>query len=199
MQYRIQSIPNVKLFHKGQVIGEFAGALPRQQILKWLDEYLPDERKDALEHILQSLHARQPGALEQLEQFVRVNPQIKEGRVALAKEKVFADPEAALALVQDIPMGDPDYATVEDLRTLATLKEAEFDESPAGQALAAARKALEEADREAALPYIIQAVSLDKRYQDDLPRRLGIALFRSLGDQHPLTKDYRWKFNMALD
>lgn len=40
-QYRIQSIPAVKLFYQGQVIGEFVGALPEHQIRRWLQEHLP--------------------------------------------------------------------------------------------------------------------------------------------------------------
>lgn len=40
-QYRIQSIPAVKLFYQGKVIAEFVGALPETSVRRWLDEHLP--------------------------------------------------------------------------------------------------------------------------------------------------------------
>lgn len=40
-QQQIMSIPNVKLFHKGEVIAEFMGAYPRTVLERWLKEFLP--------------------------------------------------------------------------------------------------------------------------------------------------------------
>jgi len=40
-KFSIRSIPAVKLFSKGKVIDEFAGALPESQIRKFLDKHLP--------------------------------------------------------------------------------------------------------------------------------------------------------------
>ncbi|MEO0338758.1 MAG: thioredoxin, partial [Bacteroidota bacterium] len=54
-EYEVMSIPNVKLFHKGEVIAEFMGALPRTSILNWLEEYLPSASKENLEDILERL------------------------------------------------------------------------------------------------------------------------------------------------
>ncbi|MFN7119700.1 MAG: thioredoxin, partial [Saprospiraceae bacterium] len=51
-EYQIMSIPNVKMFYQGKVIGEFMGAYPRPAIERWLNEFLPDERKDSLANIL---------------------------------------------------------------------------------------------------------------------------------------------------
>jgi len=48
------------------------------------------------------------------------------------------------------------------------------------------------------MKHIIQAVMVDKHYANDLPRRLAIALFTYLGNDHEVTKKYRRKFDMAL-
>lgn len=40
-QYRIQSIPAVKLFYQGEIVGEFVGALPEASLRRWLAEHLP--------------------------------------------------------------------------------------------------------------------------------------------------------------
>ncbi len=40
-QYSIRSIPNVKLFHRGQVVAEFVGVKSESELKAWLDANLP--------------------------------------------------------------------------------------------------------------------------------------------------------------
>ena len=42
-RYAVRSIPAVKLFVNGEVVDEFAGALPEGQVRAFLDRHLPDE------------------------------------------------------------------------------------------------------------------------------------------------------------
>jgi hypothetical protein len=42
-RYAVRSIPAVKLFVNGEVVDEFAGALPEGQVRAFLDGHLPDE------------------------------------------------------------------------------------------------------------------------------------------------------------
>ena len=39
-EYRVLSIPSVKMFKNGKVIAEFVGAIPEAQVRKWLDSNL---------------------------------------------------------------------------------------------------------------------------------------------------------------
>ena len=41
MRYGIRSIPNVKMFFKGEVSSEFLGAKPESEINQWLEQNLP--------------------------------------------------------------------------------------------------------------------------------------------------------------
>ena len=43
VKYGIRSIPNVKLFVNGEVSGEFIGALPEEDIKRWLESNIPAE------------------------------------------------------------------------------------------------------------------------------------------------------------
>ena len=47
-QYRITSIPAVKLFVDGEVKDEFVGALPEQMIVQWLKRALPSKFREHL-------------------------------------------------------------------------------------------------------------------------------------------------------
>ena len=42
-EYGIRSIPNVKLFVNGEISGEFIGALPEEEIKRWLESNIPDQ------------------------------------------------------------------------------------------------------------------------------------------------------------
>jgi putative thioredoxin len=197
-EYRIMSIPNVKLFHRGEVIGEFSGALPRTSIIRWLDEHLPDERKEELARILDELQNSGTISSVPLEHFVQQNPDMPEARLELARLLVLSEPARAKELVEDIKLGHPLFEPAEDVRLLAELNALEANGNPVGRELIKAREALENQENETAIQAIIKAVNLDKSYQDDLPRRLAIALFHGWGPQHELTRKYRRQFDMAL-
>lgn len=195
-QYNIRSIPNVKMFYQGEAIAEFMGAWPRTAIERWLAENLPDSRKAGLADILARLNGA--GALSELEAFVSENPDVAEARLALAQRIVYTMPERALALVETIRLGDKLEEQAEALRTIAELMALEPDDSPLGSLLAQSREALRQQDGEVAIKAIIEATAIDKSYQKDLPRRAAIALFRTWGPDNPLTRNYRWRFDMAL-
>lgn len=198
--YKIMSIPNVKLFHNGAVVAEFAGALPKTQIERWLDEHLPDPVGDELKTLLASLQSMTPDqAVASLRKFVAANPGHKEAEMALAKLLAIAEPEEALALVENIHLGDPQYEDAEDVRTLAELMTLKPENgAPVMQHLSEAQAALKAGDNETAIQKIIAAIIADKSYHNDLPRRAAIALFHTWGEDNELTRKYRRQFSMAL-
>lgn len=195
-QYKIMSIPNVKLFHHGEVVAEFTGAQPRNMIERWLAEHIPDERKADLQSLIEN--AGTPEGLAQLEAFVAENPDIQEAVVGLAKHLVFQNTQRAVELVAHVKAADELAEVAQDIRTIGELKEFDGIEGPASAALATAKTALNQADQTLAIQQLIEATQLDKALANDLPRRASIALFRLLGPAHPVTKEYRWRFDMAL-
>ncbi len=41
-EYKIMSIPNVKMFKNGKIVDEFVGAIPESQIKNWLNKNIPN-------------------------------------------------------------------------------------------------------------------------------------------------------------
>ncbi len=199
-EYGIRSIPNVKMFHKGQVIAEFAGALPRHQILKWLDEFLPTADKEAWSNLQSKIGMVPPNeAVILLKNFLQDNPEHLEARLVLARNIAFTDPEAAAKLLSDIKMGDPSYDLVVDIQHLLDLFNLSDDNHGGLSAdLMLAGKDLQENLIDQAVERIIEVVKKDKSIHNDLPRRSAIAIFHLLGNQHPVTRKYRRLFDMAL-
>lgn len=198
--YNIMSIPNVKLFHNGEVVAEFAGALPKTHVERWLDENLPDPAGQEWKQVLESVQI-QPveKGVASLRKFVSGHPNHKEAKISLAKMLSTSDPEAALELVADIRLGDSLFEEAEDIRTLSELVALKpKNGAPVMQHLMEAQAALKIGNQELAIQKIIAAIIADKSYQNDLPRRVAIALFHSWGDENELTRKYRRQFSMAL-
>ncbi len=199
MKYNITSIPAVKLFHKGEIVNEFVGALPEGTLRKWLNEFLPDERKDELAAIVDGLQQDRTLGLAKLRGFVNDNPDLHIAKLTLAGELLFESPEDARDLVNEIPREHLLYNNAESVRILTDILVFETDqEGPVYDKLKATREALYNKDFELAIEMIVKAVEDDKNAADELPRRGTIALFRYFGMNHPLTQKFKRKFEMAL-
>ncbi len=197
VKYGIQGIPAVKMFHQGEVVAEFTGALPKPQIQKWLEENLPDERKEHLETYRKQLFTDQhTEAVTQLEQFVQENDDMEEAELWLAAATVGQHPERAREAVHHTHHS---FELGEDVRSLADLMTCEESAHPkVEEQIQLAQESLRGNKFEQTLQALIQATMLDKTYCNELPRRASIALFRLMGTDHPLTKQYRKQFDMAL-
>lgn len=196
-RYKIRGIPAVKMFYMGEVKAEFTGALPRHQIVKWLEENLPDAQDDQFSFLVDALFTeRHQEAVQVLEQFVGENPENEEARLWLAAATVGTHPERAQIALQE---NHKLYELAMHVKNLADVMTCEEEASPKlKEKMDTAREALKNDQFEEAIQALIGAVVIDKSYCDELPRRASVAFFLMLGEQHPITKKYRRQFNMAL-
>lgn len=197
-RYQIKGIPAVKMFHKGEVVAEFGGALPKFQIEKWLEKHLPTKEKEAFAAIEEELN-RNPEDLGPLRDFISTHPEFGEGKLLLAKHTLFQEPSKAKELMEGIKPGHPFYYKGEPLSHLIELMTLEPEETIAvAESLAQAKNAASLDNYDMTLEQLITAVTRDKDYRNELPRRATIAMFQWLGADHELTRKYRKRFDMAL-
>jgi len=199
-RYDVRGIPAVKLLHRGEVIGEFVGALPEAEVRRWLDEQLPDPRSDRLAELASRwVSAGGRALVAELEGLVAEHPDLAFGRLLLAQALVVDDPQRARELVgrESVDAEHEELAT--DVLSLAELMDdsAEAPERLA-PALEAARDALRRHDLEAALERLVEAVGIDRHYADELSRRAAVALFRRIGQDNELTRTYQRRLAMVL-
>ncbi len=199
-QYQIMSIPAVKMFVKGQPVAEFAGALPKGQILAWLDENLPSEEKKQLAAVHQQMiEGDFVGSRETLRQLVVQDPGFAEALVLLAGLEAAEDPMKAQEMVMNIPQEHPLYDQAEGVIALGEMMMVTEDGQPkVTELVEQARQAFEQLDIEGSLQPLIKAIMIYKPYANEMPRRAVLGLFRLLGEEHPLTQKYRPHFSMAL-
>ncbi|MBI3194360.1 MAG: thioredoxin [Ignavibacteriae bacterium] len=201
--YGIQSIPNVKLFSQGQIIGEFSGALPEQMIVQWLEKYLPSKIKHELEEAKALLNTGKIFDAQLLLQNVLAEePENKEAKVYLAKTQLFESPETASKLIETTD--DPKFAEViEAIKTITRLFELQIkpeylEEKEIKQKYLEAINAICSQDFDVALEKFIEVIRTDRYYDDDGARKACIAVFKYLGEEHPITLKHRREFGSAL-
>ena len=199
LKFHIMSIPNVKLFAKGEVVGEFMGALPKAQVKQFLINHIPSEADASIQAIMENKELKLVEKARQLEAVKDVYPNDPSVGLAVALHSMFNNPERALELISDIKMSDPAYATASMIKDITEFMQLRVPmELPYEIDINAAQNAIRDEDWELAIKKLIDLTSIDKSYQKELPRRTTIGVFNFLGPQHPVTKQYRRMFDMVI-
>ena len=202
-QYKISSIPNVKLFVDGNVVGEFAGALPEYQIERWLEKVLPSKFQKEVERAGYLIAEEQiEEGKKILEDVIQSEPENLQARILLASSIIFSETEEAVTLVTDI--FDPRYAELADaVKVFGRMfhlcsNHAELPENKIKKEYLSAIKDLHSKQFEDALEKFIDIIRNDRYYDDDGSRKACIAIFKFLGEEHETTQKYRREFSSAL-
>ena len=202
-QYNVRSIPNVKLFIKGEVVNEFTGALPEAQIIDWLAKSLPDEKRTALSEALEYLaEGNREEALARLETLASEPNAPNEAQIFLAQTLVLSDPQRAAELVAEIRPHEEHAEIANDVKVLSRLLQVDGNTLPEHSAKAsylAGREALKREQFEVALENFINTICLQNSYDDAGARKACIAIFNLLGHESDLVKQFRRPLQNALN
>lgn len=191
VRYNIRSIPNVKLFYRGDVIDEFSGALSRQMILEWLKHALPNPGLLALDQLLAEKEVPETEDLELLMERFPDSPEI---RIVLSQLILWDTPEKVHSTLETIKMGTPFYDKATYLRDISS-----FLELPsADEDLLRIQKLFREGSLEEAMAVVIEVLGKDNKRGDGKLSKAAIGIFNTLGTQHSLTKTYRRQLDMVL-
>lgn len=203
-RYQVRSIPNVKLFVDGRVADEFTGALPEAVIRDWLNRILPSPLRDRIKQAeAEALGGRSDKAVAILEEVLAAEPDNDHAAVMLARLLLSSDHRKAAAAVERVGPASDAYPLAESIRAFSRLFEhAErpggLPEAPMKPAYLSAIGHLKNADFEKALSAFIEVVRGERHYDDDGARKACLAIFKFLGDDHALTREYRGRLASAL-
>lgn len=201
-EYKITSIPAVKLFLDGEVKAEFSGALPKRNIEKWLDENIASASQQELDEIKQELsHGFNKSIRKRLARLVYEDEKLDEARILLAKNIVFEEPETASEMVGMIQEYSPFYKEAEAIISYAdfiAITEDAVEKGPFEEKLKNAIEAAKKGDYNTTFENLINIVMINKLFMDEVARKTCVALFILLGPDHEMTVKYRRRFDMSL-
>ena len=203
-QYRISSIPAVKLFVDGEVKDAFVGALPEQMIVQWLKKALPSKFREQLKRAEALLAEGNLGEAHYLlSEVLEDDPDDEQGIVLMAQVELYSDPTKAAETADRIPLGSEHFETAEAIKALSRLfryveTPEVLDDAPVKPDYLEAIRLLRLGEYEAALEGFINVIRRNRYYDDDGARKAVIAVFKLLGEDHETTRAYRNSFANAL-
>lgn len=204
-RYSVRSIPAVKLFVGGSVVGEFTGTLPASQVRRFLEAHLPCAADDLVSEAEAMLGTDNVGARGRLRQVLDERPDHARAHWLLANiafsngERPFVEHHAesipqddalsakGAALVRALVFWDArqthgDLATVE-AKVACTPEDLNLQYA-LGCALAIEREWAR------ALEVLLAVVKKDNRHADGAARSAMLVVFDLLGRQHELSDAY---------
>lgn len=209
-QFGVQGIPAVKAFRGGQIVDEFTGALPESQVRAWLKKLIPSEVEQLVAQAQQQEQTDSAAAAESYRAALRLDPAHGPSLLGLGRLLALSGDPEAMEVLQQIRSGMPEYAAAQALLTPAeflsgaqgTIAEAqeqiERDPGDIATRWTLAALLIREQQWEPALAQLLAIVQRDRAFADDGARRMMLALFDALGDQHPLVSQYRRQLASAL-
>ena len=222
-QLRIQSIPAVFAFFRGQPVDGFVGALPESQITQFIERLIkasggevgPTPTEEALAQAAEAIDAgdiNTAGAL--YGQILQQQPDNVKAVAGMARCYAGSgQADAASQLLATLPetkRNDPDVAAVR-----ASLELAEQAQESAGKLgeyesrvaqnpddhearfdLALAAYAEKQSER--AIDELLEIVRRNRTWNDDAARKELVKIFDALGPEHPATVEGRQKLSAVL-
>jgi putative thioredoxin len=198
IRYGVQGIPAVKAFVNGEIDSQFVGAQPEPVVKRFLDELAPSETEKAVaagNSLLATRHwVEAEDAFREVYEEDEANPAAALGLVK--SQLMQGKAKAALEIMENFPPGT-EWATVERLKPLGKLMADVEDNGPhpVDDALAAefyqSLRLLVRGNFPAAMDGLLDVLREDKHYRADAPKHVLLAVFELLGDEDPLTIEYR--------
>lgn len=204
VQYGIRGIPNVKLFSKGKVINEFTGALPEKAVEEWLRKSIPSKFADMIEKAKILLgEGKEEDAKIVLEDVLQGDINNSEVKVLIAKILLFNSPHDAKRLIENADLNPENLELADSIEIITDLlhrlkNKSTLNDSPVNSVYVEAITKLHQKDFNTALEKFIEVIREDKSYDNEGARKACIAIFKYLGEDHEITKQYRRDFGRAL-
>lgn len=204
LRYSVRSIPNVKAFRDGQVVSEFLGLQPEPRVKEFIRNLAPSQIDLLLEKgqsLLDAMNWTEAG--NSFSQFLSKTPDQPAGLLGLLKASLMQGKFIeSKHIIDDFPPSQ-EYAHMELLKplleALLPIKTIQVtSEDPLEATYHNALKLLMRGNLPAGMDGLIDILRQDKHYHNEEARKVLLALFEVLGNNHPLTQQYRRELAMVL-
>ncbi len=213
--FKVQSIPAVKFVRDRKTVAEFVGAQPASVVEQYITKLLPkaapmEAELAAGEDALKSRNWKK--ALALFETVVESEPDSARAHIGMARcHYHLKNPDAARREIEKVNS----HETLAERETLTTMIGLLEECAGSGGKDAQAERVKQdpsdldavfdwacclavEEDYPAACEALLSIVEKDRKFRDDEPRRILVALFDFIGQQTPLVREYRERLARAL-
>lgn len=211
--FQVRSVPVVKAFVDGAMVGEMLGAHDRRGIEAFIDSVVPSSEERALDRAGGLLVLGRPAGVAPLVQPLLELPRYRErARLLLARaHAALGDFDRAEELLEQVIAENPAQESArgmllcfdlvrsagdEDETALRQRVEAAPKDAEARWALAGRRYA--SGDISGALDELLEILMRDRKFRADGARRTMLAIFEEIGINHDLANEYRKQMQIYM-
>lgn len=196
MRYDVRGIPSVKGIREGQVVAEFSGAQSEQKVREFIRKVIPsisDLNLEKAKNLLGSEQWKQAAQIYQ--QLFQERPEEPQIAVGLAKSLI-AQGQGRRALEMLSKATTPkEYETAQKLtplaKALANLENQELSDDPLTNMYHHTLRLISLGNLPAALDGLLELLRKDKGYRDGEVQQIVLGIFEILGEDNPVTRQYR--------
>jgi putative thioredoxin len=196
-RYQIHTVPAQRVFEGGRVVGQLSGAQAESRLLEFVHQMIPGPENLLVEKAASLLESGNYHEVIAVCQDLQAQG-IRHPRGIYYQIKAhlhLGQPEQAQVLLDRFP-AHPLYQKAEAMQPLITaLAEEPTGPGESGSRLdavyARALRLVSMDNIPAALDGLLEVLSTDKNYRGGKARQIILGLFELLGDDHPLTREYR--------
>jgi putative thioredoxin len=204
LRYGVRSIPMIKAFRDGQVIGEFVGAQPESRIREFIRSIAPSQTDLTHERGISKLNEHNWSAAEEaFREYLLDYPENPSGLLGLAKSTLMqGNISEAKNLLEKIPPSK-EYASVTMIKPLLdALKSEQNDELLSEDSLLETYKnslrLIRKGNFPSAMDGLLEILRQDKNYRNGEIKRIMLGLFEVLGNENPFSRQYRNEFASVI-
>lgn len=195
-RYQVRTVPAQRVFQDGRLIGQLNGPKSDNQLTGFVKRMVPGPESLLVEKSRSLIQAgKYQQAVDTCQEILEEQPHQAETMLLLIKAYLHTDqPQKAHQLFQRFPPS-PFYQRAEKLAPLIkTLVEEDAQTPPPGKIEAVYQRALRLISLDnipAALDGLLEVLRMNKTYRGGKAKELVLGLFELLGDDHPVTREYR--------
>jgi putative thioredoxin len=204
LRYDVRSIPNVKAFRDGRIISEFLGLQPEPRVKEFIRNLAPSQIDLLLEKGQSQLESLNwLDAEKSFNQFLSKSPGQPAGLLGLLKAKLMqGNFNGSRDIISNFPTS-PEYAFMETLIPLFTALDrasakAEISDDELEASYQNSLHLILRGNIAAAMDGLLDILRKDKHFHEDEARTVLLGIFEVLGNNHPLTQQYRKELAMVL-
>ena len=196
-RYQVHTVPTLKAFENGLVSRQIEGIKTNSQVIDFVKEIVPGPENLLIEKAASLLKAEEYQEVESTcLEILEEQPSNPKANLLLIKSLILqGDYPEALTIIKRFP-SSPEFQRAEKIRPLVETLVAGVNEQVSADdnlspVFNRAINLVMIGNIPAAMDGLLGILKQDKRYKKGLPKQLILGLFELLGDDHPVTEDYR--------
>lgn len=212
--FQIQSVPTVLALKGGKVVDGFMGALPDPELRAFLDKLAPPITKPGEVELELARERAEAGEHEEAVQGLRAllqeHPDLEEARLAVCASLIelgrTAEAKKVFEKLSEEARAQPEGRALEARLQLvegagdveALQREHDADPSDLAKRIELGKTLAATGRPEEGLEHLLECATADLHFGDDAARKAMLEVFEALGDEHPLTLEFRRRLQVVL-